>query len=63
MANIVFPPSLNTTYIFFCQQFKQTHTYSVKQTDSSTSIWTTKNGYFLPLRARLSAITFCVRGI
>ena len=45
----------------FYLQLKHTHIDIANQTDSLTFIWTTNDGCFLTLRARLSAFKFCVR--
>lgn len=47
---------------FFRQQHKQNHVDSAKQIGSFASIWTTTDDCFLALRAKLSALKFCVRG-
>ena len=52
-----------TLYYYFFISNKQTYIDSVNQNGSSTSIWTTKEGWCLALRARLSALELCVFGI
>ena len=48
---------------FFFQKLKQTHINLANQTGNSASTWTTNDGIFLVLRARLSVLELCVHGI
>ena len=47
---------------FFDSKHLQTYVDSVNQSSNSTFMSTTKVGWFLALRAKLSALRFAVRG-
>ena len=49
-------------FFFFFFDIKHLQTHSVNQSGNSASMCTTKDGWFLALRAKLSALRFAVRG-